>query len=47
MFKEASLDYDDGRKVYEIEFRKDRTEYSAEILATDGTIVSWDVDYDD
>ena len=47
VFTEASLDYDDGRKVYEIEFKKDRTEYSAEVLASDGTIVSWDVDYDD
>lgn len=39
-------DYDNGRLVYEIEFYQGRTEYSAEILASDGSIVSWDVDYD-
>lgn len=47
IFTEASMDYDNGRNVYEIEFRQGRTEYSAEILVSDGTIVSWDVDYDD
>ena len=45
-FTETNLDRDDGRLVYEIEFRQGRTEYSAEILASDGTVVSWDVDYD-
>lgn len=39
-------DYDNGRLVYDIEFYQGRTEYSAEILASDGSIVSWDVDYD-
>lgn len=46
IFTEANLDRDDGRLIYEIEFRQGRVEYSAEILASDGTIVSWDVDYD-
>ncbi len=45
-FTEAKPDYDDGRYVYDIEFRQGRTEYSAEILASDGTITSWDVDND-
>jgi len=46
VFTEVSLDYDDGRKEYEIEFRKDRTEYTAEISAVDGTIISWEIDND-
>ena len=45
-FTETHSDYDDGRFVYEIEFRQGRTEYSAEILAADGTIISWDIDND-
>ena len=45
-FTETHLDRDDGRLVYEIEFRQGRIEYSAEILAADGTVVSWDVDRD-
>ena len=46
-FTEAHLERDDGVRKYEIEFRQGYVEYSAEILASDGTIVSWDVDYDD
>lgn len=45
-FTEAKPDYDDGRYVYDIEFRRGRTEYSAEILASDGTVISWDIDND-
>lgn len=45
-FKKESYDFDDGRWVYDIEFVKDRIEYSAEILISDGTIVSWDIDRD-
>lgn len=47
VFEEAKLDRDDGRVEYDIEFRNGRVEYSAEISAVDGTIRSWDVDYDD
>ncbi|MBQ4088172.1 MAG: PepSY domain-containing protein [Clostridia bacterium] len=43
----VKLDRENGQIVYEVEFNKDRVEYSAEISAADGTIVSWDVDYDD
>lgn len=43
-FTEAKRDFDNGRYVYEIEFVKDRVEYSAEILASDGTVVSWEID---
>ncbi len=46
IFKDASYDFDDGRWVCEIEFVKDKVEYSADILASDGTILSWDVDHD-
>ncbi len=45
-FKEAKKDFDDGKWVYDIEFVKDRVEYSAEILASDGAIVKWEVDRD-
>ena len=46
IFTETQLERDDGVRKYEIEFRQGYTEYSAEILASDGTVVSWDVDYD-
>ncbi len=46
VFKEAKYDLDDGRWVCDIEFIKDKIEYSAEILASDGTIVSWEADRD-
>lgn len=45
-FTEAKKDFDDGREVYDIEFRNGRTEYCAEVLASDGTILSWEVDND-
>lgn len=46
VFEEASYDFDDGRWICEIEFKKDKTEYKAEILASDGTILEWEVDND-
>ena len=45
-FTKAKLERDDGRAVYDIEFRKDRIEYEAEIDATDGTVIEWDVGND-
>ena len=45
-FTEAKRDRENGKEVYDIEFRCGRTEYSAEILASDGTIISWEVDND-
>lgn len=42
----SEVDFENGRKIYEIEFYKDRVEYSAEVLASDGSIISWDVDKD-
>lgn len=43
-FIKTEADYDDGRKVYDIEFYSGNKEYDYEILASNGTIVS--VDYD-
>ena len=43
----CQLDYDDGRAVYEIELRSGRTEYDCDIDAKTGTVLDWDVDYDD
>ncbi len=45
-FTEAKRDRDNGREVFDIEFRQGRTEYSAEISVSDGTIISWEVDRD-
>lgn len=45
-FTEAKLDIDDGRREYDIEFWANNTEYSAEIRASDGFILSWDIDRD-
>jgi uncharacterized membrane protein YkoI len=41
------LDRDDGRWVYEIEFREGRTEYEYAVRASDGKIVDFDKDWDD
>ena len=43
----VELDADDGRKIYEIEFEVDKTEYEYEIDAISGSILSKDVDRDD
>ena len=47
VFEKVELDFDDGFYQYEVEFRKGKTEYSADIRADDGKIIEWDVDYDD
>ena len=43
----VKLDRDDGRYVYEIEFRRGLTEYEAEINAEDGRILKFEKDFDD
>ena len=43
----VKLDRDDGIYVYEVEFRNGRTEYEAEVRATDGKILSFEKDIDD
>lgn len=46
VFEEAKLDRDDGREVYDIEFRHGRVEYSAEIDALTGNVIEWEKDND-
>ena len=46
VFEEARLDYDDGKKVYDIEFRHGLIEYNFEIDAANGTILEWEKDID-
>ena len=43
-FLELKLDREDGRVVYEVEFYSGNKEYDYEILAADGTILSYDAD---
>ena len=42
----TKLDYDDGMRIYEIEFLHGRIEYECDINASNGQIVEWDRDYD-
>ena len=46
-FVKVELDKEKSVYVYEVEFKKGNKEYSADIKATDGTVVDWDVDFDD
>jgi uncharacterized membrane protein YkoI len=43
----ANLDRDNGRWVYEIEFREGRIEYECAVNASNGKIVDFDKDWDD
>lgn len=43
-FDRVELDRDNGGLRYDVEFRKDLTEYNAEISATDGSVLSWEVE---
>jgi len=40
----SELDKDDGRYVYEVEFDVGHSEYSYEIDAVSGTVLSWEID---
>ena len=40
-------DYDDGREIYEVEFKQGGYEYSYDIDAKSFNIIKWDKDYDD
>ena len=44
---EIGFDYEHGMAVYEIEWTADRTEYSYEINASTGEVMSYETDYDD
>ena len=43
-FVKTELDYEDGRKVYDVEFHDANKEYSYEIDAKTGTILKYEVD---
>ena len=45
-FTKAKLDKDDGKVVYEIEFRSGHTEYEYDIDAYSGKILEYDIDRD-
>ena len=45
-FDRVELDFDNGFWHYEIEFKKNMTEYEAEIRAEDGKILKWEVEED-
>ena len=46
-FTKAKVDYENGIKVYDIEFRKGNKEYDYEIEAATGKIRERNVDLDD
>ena len=46
VFTHASMDRDDGRMVYEIEFRQGRVEYEFKIDAATGAILEHEMDPD-
>ena len=45
-FDKVELDFDNGVWHYEVEFKKNLTEYEAEIRADDGTVLKWEVERD-
>lgn len=47
VFDRVELDFDKGIWHYEVEFRQGRTEYDVDIKADDGTVLSYESDYDD
>lgn len=46
IFDRVELERDDGVWKYEVDFKKDTTEYDAEINATDGSVLKWEVEKD-
>ena len=46
-FKKAKLDYENGIKVYEIEFKVGNLEYEYDINVSNGAIISSSVEVDD
>ena len=44
IFDKVELEYDDGVWQYEVDFKKDTTEYDTKINAIDGSILKWEVD---
>ena len=46
IFDRVELEQDDGVWKYEVDFKKDTAEYDAEINATDGSILKWEIEKD-
>ncbi|MEE1013186.1 MAG: stalk domain-containing protein [Clostridia bacterium] len=46
IFQKVKLERDNGEWYYEVEFKKDRIEYDADIAAIDGQIRAWEIDRD-
>lgn len=46
-FDRVELDRDDGIWQYEVDFRAGKTEYDVDIKADDGTVLSFESDYND
>lgn len=44
IFDKVELENDDGVWQYEVDFKKDTTEYDAEVNAIDGSILKWEVE---
>ena len=44
IFDKVELEYDDGVWQYDVDFKKDTTEYDTKINAIDGSILKWEVD---
>ncbi len=44
IFDKVELEHDDGVWRYEVDFKKNTTEYDAEINAIDGSIIKWEVE---
>ena len=47
LVKKVELDYEDGRKVYEVEFIKGGVEYEFDVDAKTGAILDFEKDLDD
>ncbi len=46
LIKKVELDYEDGRKVYEVEFYKGGVEYEFDIDAETGAVLNYEKDID-
>ena len=46
IFDRTELDTENGKWIYEIDFKKGTTEYEADIDALSGEVISWSVDRD-
>ena len=43
-FERIELEKEDGAWVYDVEFKKDDTEYDAKVKADDGAIIKWETE---